>query len=129
MPTSVQFSSVAQSCPTLCNPINRSTPGLPVYHKLPEFTQTHVRWVSDANPAISSSVVPFCTCPQSLPASGSFPMSQPFAWGGPSIVKGKKELFEFLVLWLILMPVSFLYVTICVLYLFFLWVVWFFIDL
>ena len=39
---SVQFSSVAQSCPTLCDPMNRSTPGLPVHHQLPEFTQTHV---------------------------------------------------------------------------------------
>ena len=39
---SVQFSSVAQSCPTLCDPMNRSTPGLPVQHQLPEFTQTHV---------------------------------------------------------------------------------------
>ena len=45
---SVQFSSVAQSCPTLCDPMNRSTPGLPVHHQLPEFTQTHVHWVSDA---------------------------------------------------------------------------------
>ena len=44
----VQFSSVAQSCPTLCNPMNHSTPGLPVHHQLPEFTQTHVHWVSDA---------------------------------------------------------------------------------
>ena len=44
----VQFSSVAQSCPILCNPINRSTPGLPVHHQLPESTQTHVHWVSDA---------------------------------------------------------------------------------
>ena len=43
-----QFSSVAQSCPTLCNHMNRSTPGLPVYHQLLEFTQTHVHWVSDA---------------------------------------------------------------------------------
>ena len=42
------FSSVAQSCPTLCDPMNRSTPGLPVYHHLPEFTQTHVHRVSDA---------------------------------------------------------------------------------
>ena len=40
---SVQFSSVAQSCPTLCDPINRSMPGLPVHHQLPEFTQTHVQ--------------------------------------------------------------------------------------
>ena len=46
--TSVQFSSVSQSCPTLCDPMNRSTPGLPVHHQLPEFTQTHVHRVSDA---------------------------------------------------------------------------------
>ena len=45
---SVQFSSVVQSCPTLCNPMNRSTPGLPVHHQLPEFTQTHVHRVGDA---------------------------------------------------------------------------------
>ena len=43
-----QFSSVAQSCPTLCNAMNRSTPGLPVHHQLPESTQTHVHWVGDA---------------------------------------------------------------------------------
>ena len=43
-----QFSSVAQSCPTLCNPMNCSTPGLPVHHQLPEFTQTHVHRVGDA---------------------------------------------------------------------------------
>jgi len=42
------FSSVHQSCPTLCDPMNCSTPGLPVHHHLPEFTQTHVHWVSDA---------------------------------------------------------------------------------
>ena len=45
---SVQFSSVAQSCPTLCDPMNRSMPGLPVHHQLLEFTQTHVHWVGDA---------------------------------------------------------------------------------
>ena len=44
----VQFSSVIQSCPTLCDPMNRSTPGLPVYHQLPEFTQIHIHRVSDA---------------------------------------------------------------------------------
>ena len=44
----VQFSEVVQSCPTLCDPINRSTPGLPVHHQLPEFTQTHVHRVGDA---------------------------------------------------------------------------------
>ena len=45
---SVQFTSVAQSCPTLCDPMNHSTPGLPVHHQPPEFTQTHVHRVSDA---------------------------------------------------------------------------------
>ena len=45
---SVQFSSVAQSCPTLCDPMNRSISGLPVHHQLPEFTQTHVHRVGDA---------------------------------------------------------------------------------
>ena len=56
---SVQFSSVVQSCPALCDPMNHSTPGLPVHHQLPEFTQTHVHWVSDAiqpsHPLLSSS--------------------------------------------------------------------------
>ena len=46
--SSVQFSSVAQLCPTLCDPMNRTTPGLPVHHQLPEFIQTHVHRVSDA---------------------------------------------------------------------------------
>ena len=45
---STQFSSVPQSCPTPCDPTNHSTPGLPVHHQLPEFTQSHVRRVSDA---------------------------------------------------------------------------------
>ena len=45
---SVQFNSVAQSCPTLCDPMNHSTPGLPVLHQLPEFTKTHVHPVGDA---------------------------------------------------------------------------------
>ena len=44
----LQFSSVTQLCPTLCNPMNRSTPGLPVHHQLPEFTQTHGHQVGDA---------------------------------------------------------------------------------
>ena len=46
--SSVQFSSVSQSCPTLCNPMNHSTPGLTVHHKIPEFTQTHVHWVGES---------------------------------------------------------------------------------
>ena len=74
--SSVQFSSVTQSCPTLCDPMNCSTPGLPVHYQLPEFTQTHVHQVSDdsRHPAISSSVIPFSSCPQSLQATESFPM-------------------------------------------------------
>ena len=44
----IQFSSVAQSCPTLCYPMNHSTPGLPVHHQFSEFTQIHVHWVNDA---------------------------------------------------------------------------------
>ena len=79
----IQFSSVAQSCPTLCDPMNCSMPGLPVHHQLPESTQTiYIRW---CHPTISSSVVPFSSCPQSFPASGSFPMSQVFASGGQII--------------------------------------------
>ena len=45
---SIQFSSVAQLCTTFCDPVNCSTPGLPVHHQLPESTQTHVHWVGDA---------------------------------------------------------------------------------
>ena len=77
------FSSFAQSCLSLCDPMNCSTPGLPVYHHLLEFTHTHVLQVG-GRPAISSSVVPFSSCLQSLPASESFPMSQLFTWGGQS---------------------------------------------
>ena len=80
---SVLFSSAAQSCPTLCDPMNRSTPGLPAHHQLPEFTQTHVHRVGDAIQP-SHPVVPFSSCPQYLPASESFPMSRLFAWGGQS---------------------------------------------
>ena len=64
---SVQFSSVAQSCPTLCDPMDCSTPGLPVYHQLPEFTQTHVHWVSDA-------IQP--SHPLSYPSPPAFDLSQ-----------------------------------------------------
>ena len=81
---SVQFSSVTQSCPTLCDHMNRSTPGLPVHHQLPEFTQTHVHWVGEAIQPSHPLLSPSPPAPQSLPASGSFPMSQLFAWGGQS---------------------------------------------
>ena len=46
--SSVQFSSVTQSCPTLCDPMDCSMPGLPVHYQLPELTQTHVHWINDA---------------------------------------------------------------------------------
>ena len=70
----IQFSSVAQLCLILCDPMNRSTPGLPFHHQLPEFTQTHAHQVSDAIQP-SHPVILFSSCPQSLPESGSFPMS------------------------------------------------------
>ena len=86
--------------------MNCSTPGLPVHHQLPEFTQIHVQ--------ISSSVVPFFSCPQSLPASESFPMSQLFAWGGQStgvsalasFLPKKSELISFRMDWLDLLAVQ-----------------------
>ena len=66
----VQFSSVTQSCLTLCDPMNRSTPGLPVHHHLPEFTQTHVHRVRDAiepsHPGSSPSPAPNPSQHQSL---------------------------------------------------------------
>ena len=82
--SSVQFSSVAQSCPTLCNPMNRSMPGLPVQSPSPRVHSDSRPLSQWCHPAISSSVVPFSSCLQSLPASESFPMSQLFAWGDQS---------------------------------------------
>ena len=85
-----QFSSVQFSCSVMSDslqPHESLTPGLPVHHQLPEVAQIHVLWVSDAiqpSSVISSSVIPFSSCPQSLPVSKSFPMSQLFAWGGQS---------------------------------------------
>ena len=81
-----QFSSVqfSQSCLTLCHPMNHSTLGFPVHHQLPESTQTHVHWVSDAiqpsHPLSSPSPPAF-----NLSQHQSFPMSQLFASGGQSI--------------------------------------------
>ena len=83
MSTSVQFSLVAQSCLTRCDPMNCSMPGLPVHHQLPEFTQTYVQ-VSDAVQTSHPLSSPTPPAP-SLPASESFPLSQLFAWGGQSI--------------------------------------------
>ena len=82
---SSQFSSVNQSCPILCDPMDCSTPGIPVHHQLPELTQIHVHWVSDAIQPSQTSVIPFSSCLQSFPASGSFQISQLFTSGGQSI--------------------------------------------
>ena len=73
----MQFSSVAQSCPTLCNPMNCSTPGLPVHHQLPEFTQTHIHRLSDAIQP-SHPLLSLLLLPPIPPPSESFPMSQLF---------------------------------------------------
>ena len=81
----VQFSSVTQSCPTLCNHMDCSTPGFPVHHKLPEPTQTHIHWVSDSIQPSHTLLSPSPPCLQSLPALGSFQMSMFFASVGQSI--------------------------------------------
>ena len=80
---SVQFSSVAQSCPTLRpHESQHATPSCPSPTPgVHSDSRPSSQW---CHPAISSSVVPFSSCPQSVPASGSFPMSQLFAWGGQS---------------------------------------------
>ena len=78
------ISSVTQSCLTLCDPMNHSTPGLPVHHQ----PQSLLKLMSMSwwcHPTISSSVVPFSSCLQSFPSSGSFQMRQFFASGGQSI--------------------------------------------
>ena len=80
--SSVQFSSVAQSCPTLHDPMRHARPPCP--SPTPRVHSDSCPSSQWCHPAISSSVVPFFSCPQSLPASESFPMSQLFAWGGQS---------------------------------------------
>ena len=79
--SSVQFTQLS---PSLCDLMNHSMPGLPVHHQTPRVhsdSRPPSQW---CHPTISSSVVPFSSCSQSLPASESFPMSQLFAWGGQS---------------------------------------------
>ena len=76
--SSVQVSSVAQSCLTLCDSMNRSTPGLPVHHQLLEFTQTHIHWVSDA---IQPSTTAYGFCFGSIP---SFFLESPVAYWAPT---------------------------------------------
>ena len=81
---SVQFSSVAQSCSTFCDPMNHSIAGLSVHHQLPRVYSNSCPLSRRCIPTISS-VVPFSSCLQSFPASGSFQMNQLFASGGQSI--------------------------------------------
>src|SRR5574341_1351115 len=79
-----QIRSVAQSCPTLCDPMNRRTPGLPVHHQLPEFTETHVHRVSD--PIQPSHPLSSPSPPAPNPSQHqSFPMSHLFTSGGQRI--------------------------------------------
>ena len=83
MYSAVQFSSVTQACATLCDPMDCTMPSFPVHHQLPEVAQTHVQQVSDT--IQPPSVIPFSSCFQSFPASGSLQMSQLFASGGQTI--------------------------------------------
>ena len=87
--SSIQFTSVAQSCPTLCDPMDYSTPGLPVHHQLLEFTQAHVHWVGDA-------IQP--SHPLSSPSSPAFNLSQHqglFKWVSSSHQVAKVLEFQF----------------------------------
>ena len=82
----VQFSSFTQSCPTLCDPMNRSTPGLPVHHQLPEFTQIH--WVGDAIQL---------SHPLSSPSPPAFNLSQHhglFKWASSLLLMAKVLEFQ-----------------------------------
>ena len=79
----LRFSSIAQSCLTLCDPVGCSMPGFPIPHQLPRACSNSCPLSQRCHSTISSSVVPFCL--QSFPASASFPMSQFFASGGQSI--------------------------------------------
>ena len=81
---SVQFSLVTQSCPRLCGPMAQHTRP-PCPSPTPRDYSNSCPSSQWCHPAISSSIIPFSSCPQSLPASGSFPMSQLFTWGGQSI--------------------------------------------
>ena len=82
--TSVQFSSVAQLYPILCDLMNRSMPGMPVHHQLPRVYTNSCPLSQWCHPTISSSVGPFSSHLQSFPASESFPVSQLFLSGGQS---------------------------------------------
>ena len=92
----VQFSSVAQLCPTLCDPMNRSTPGLPVHHQLPEFTQTHVHRVHEAiqpsHPRSSPSPASNPSQHQSLSNESTLHMRWPKYWSFSFNIIPSKEI-------------------------------------
>ena len=109
----IQFSSVVQSCPTLCDPMNRSTPGLPVHHQLPEFTQTPVHRVSDAiQPShLLSSPSPTAPNPSQYQSSNesTLRMRQPKSWSFSFSIITSKEipgLISFRMDWLDLLAVQ-----------------------
>ena len=83
--TSIQFSSDAQVCPTLCDPMDCSTPGVPVHHQLPRVYSNSCPLSRWCDPTISSSVIPLSSRLLSFPASGSFQISQFFTSAGQSI--------------------------------------------
>ena len=110
----LQFSSVAQSCPTLCDLINCSTPGLPVHHQLPEFTQTHVHRVGDAIQP-SHPCRPLLLLPPILPSirvfsnESTLPMRWPKYWSFSFSIIPSKEipgLVSFRMNWLDLLAIS-----------------------
>ena len=109
-----QFSSVTQSCPTLCDPMNCSTPGLPVHHQLPEFTQTHVHRVRDAiqrsHPLSSPSPpAPNPSQHQSFSNESTLHMRWPKYWSFSCSIIPSKEipgLISFRIHWLDLLAVQ-----------------------
>ena len=111
---SVQFSSFSQSCPTLCDPMNRSTPGLPVHHQLPEFTHTHVHRVSDAIQPSHSLSSPSLPAPnpsqhQSFSNESTLHMKWPKYWSLSFSIIPSKEipcLISFRMNWLDLLSVQ-----------------------
>ena len=112
--SSVQFSSVTQSCLTHCDPMNRSTPGIPVHHQLLEFTQSHIHWVSDAiqpsHPRSSPSPpAPNPSQHQSFPNESTLHMTWPKYWSFSLSIIPSKEipgLISFRMDWLNLLAVQ-----------------------